>query len=127
MSVCPRAMSVVIRGQEFYDLQIYVAISWWKLGVDFVPADVTKVQYDITLLHWLKVEDVSGDRGVMKKVLREGDGWETPNEGAFVSVNIEYRVVTNGVAGDVVIKHEPFIFTVIDGAVAEGTRLGPTL
>mmetsp|Transcript_21300 Transcript_21300/g.30944 ORF Transcript_21300/g.30944 Transcript_21300/m.30944 type:complete len:526 (-) Transcript_21300:439-2016(-) len=89
-------------------------------GVDFVPADVTKVQYDITLLHWLKVEDVSGDRGVMKKILREGDGWETPNEGAFVSVNIEYRVVTEGVAGDVVIKHEPFIFTVIDGAVAEG-------
>mmetsp|Transcript_4459 Transcript_4459/g.13527 ORF Transcript_4459/g.13527 Transcript_4459/m.13527 type:complete len:531 (+) Transcript_4459:128-1720(+) len=89
-------------------------------GMENVPPEATKVEFDLTLLSWLKVEDLTGDRGVIKKILKEGDGWETPNEGALVTVSVAYRKLDNGVPGEVFEQHNPFIFKVIDGAVVDG-------
>lgn len=61
-------------------------------GVDFVPKDAEVVVYDITLVNWLKVEDLCGDGGVMKKIIKEGEGWERPNEGATVVADLTYSV-----------------------------------
>lgn len=42
-----------------------------------VPPDSSLV-FDIELLSWSSVRDVTGDGGVLKKILVEGEGWATP-------------------------------------------------
>nr|PNR37180.1 hypothetical protein PHYPA_020287 [Physcomitrium patens] len=44
-----------------------------------IPPD-TKLTFDIELLSWCSVKDVTRDGGVMKKVVREGKSWERPKE-----------------------------------------------
>lgn len=61
-------------------------------GAEFVPAGTECVHYELTLLRWLKMEDIFSDGTLMKKVLTEGEGWERPNEGAVVSINASYAV-----------------------------------
>jgi len=40
----------------------------------------TPLKFDIELLSWCSVKDVTNDGGVMKKILVEGKSWETPKE-----------------------------------------------
>lgn len=61
-------------------------------GVDYVPEGADMVVYDLKLVKWLKVEDVASDGGIMKKITKEGEGWERPNEGADVVVDLTYSV-----------------------------------
>lgn len=89
-------------------------------GVDFVPDDAKTVEYELTLRSWIKVDDLSEDGGVVKKVMKEGEGWEMPNEGALVTMKVAYRLLKNGKLGDVYEKHDPFMFKVSDGAVVDG-------
>lgn len=44
-----------------------------------VPPD-TPLKFDIELLSWCSVKDVTMDGGVLKKIVREGKSWETPKE-----------------------------------------------
>ncbi|KAH6828767.1 hypothetical protein C2S53_020224 [Perilla frutescens var. hirtella] len=44
-----------------------------------VPPNSTLV-FDVELISWYPIRDVSGDGGIMKKIVREGEGWATPNE-----------------------------------------------
>eukprot|EP00958_Prasinococcus_capsulatus_P003881 scaffold356_cov363-Prasinococcus_capsulatus_cf.AAC.3 len=50
-----------------------------------IPPDATLV-FEIELLHWKSVKDISGDGGIIKKVLAEGSGWEKPREKDEVQV-----------------------------------------
>ena len=44
-----------------------------------VPPNSTLV-FDVELISWCPIRDVCGDGDVVKKIVREGEGWATPNE-----------------------------------------------
>ena len=44
-----------------------------------IPPNATLI-YDIELLCWSPIRDLTGNGGIMKKVIREGEGWATPRE-----------------------------------------------
>ncbi|XP_076888135.1 peptidyl-prolyl cis-trans isomerase FKBP62-like isoform X2 [Bidens hawaiensis] len=52
-----------------------------------VPPNAT-LQITLELVLWKSVTDVTKDRKVMKKILKEGEGYEKPNEGAVVQVKL---------------------------------------
>lgn len=96
-------------------------------GVDFVPDGTPCVLYALTLLSWRKIEDIHSDGTLVKKVLKEGDGWERPNEGSTVSVNAKYflpcedsDLIVPPAAGDVAMAIENFEFKIGDGIVIDG-------
>ncbi|KAK6127204.1 hypothetical protein DH2020_039047 [Rehmannia glutinosa] len=43
-----------------------------------IPPNSTLI-FDVELISWYPIRDVSGDGGIMKKIIREGEGWATPN------------------------------------------------
>lgn len=93
-------------------------------GVDFIPSDTPCVEYDITLQNWLKVEDIHSDGTLVKKVLKEGDGWERPKEGSLVTIDAEYSVYdmsAGKVKSDVpFLKSDNVKFVIGDGDVLDG-------
>lgn len=42
---------------------------------------------DLELVSWKTVSNVTDDKKVVKKILKEGEGYERPNEGAVVKCN----------------------------------------
>lgn len=48
-----------------------------------VPANAT-LQITLELVSWKTVSEVTDDKKVIKKILKEGEGYERPNEGAVV-------------------------------------------
>ena len=44
-----------------------------------IPPDATLV-FDIELLSWASVRDTCGDGGILKRIVKDGDGWATPKE-----------------------------------------------
>lgn len=48
-----------------------------------IPPNAT-LQIDLELVSWKTVVVVTDDKKVIKKILKEGEGYERPNEGAVV-------------------------------------------
>lgn len=51
-----------------------------------VPPNAT-LDIDLELVSWKTVSNVTDDKKVIKKILKEGDGYERPNEGSVVKCN----------------------------------------
>jgi len=53
-----------------------------------IPANST-LQFEVELLNWVEETDVSSkkDGSVLKKVLKQGEGYDTPSEGSTVTVD----------------------------------------
>lgn len=51
-----------------------------------VPPNAS-LQITLELVSWKTVSDVTSDKKVIKKILKEGEGYERPNEGAIVKCN----------------------------------------
>ncbi|XP_057966653.1 peptidyl-prolyl cis-trans isomerase FKBP62-like isoform X2 [Malania oleifera] len=54
---------------------------------DAVPPNAT-LQITLELVSWKTVTEVTDDKKVVKKVLKEGEGYERPNEGAVVRLKL---------------------------------------
>lgn len=52
-----------------------------------VPPNAT-LDIDLELVSWKTVSNVTDDKKVIKKILKEGDGYERPNEGAVVKLKL---------------------------------------
>ncbi|KAI4356333.1 hypothetical protein L6164_000363 [Bauhinia variegata] len=52
-----------------------------------VPPNAT-LQITLELVSWKTVSEVTNDKKVMKKILKEGEGYERPNEGAVVKLKV---------------------------------------
>ncbi|MER0336310.1 hypothetical protein ABRZ81_24360, partial [Vibrio vulnificus] len=52
-----------------------------------VPANATLL-ITLELVSWKTVTEVTDDKKVIKKILKEGEGYERPNEGAVVQVKL---------------------------------------
>jgi hypothetical protein len=69
---------MICRGPEFETQSSYV---WDDDGV--VPPNAS-LQMDLELVSWKTVSDITKDMKVLKKILKEWDGYERPNDGAMV-------------------------------------------
>lgn len=59
-------------------------------GVVSLPEGTTAVEYRLTLDSWVKTEIMAADSSVIKQVLTDGEGWERPDEGASVCIDVAY-------------------------------------
>ncbi|CAA0838652.1 Peptidyl-prolyl cis-trans isomerase FKBP62 [Striga hermonthica] len=53
----------------------------------YVPPNAT-LQINLKLVSWKIVSDISHDKKILKKILREGEGYERPHDGATVRVKL---------------------------------------
>lgn len=44
-----------------------------------IPPNATLI-FDIEMISWSSIRDLTGDGGIMKKIIQEGEGWATPTE-----------------------------------------------
>ncbi|KAJ6808071.1 70 kDa peptidyl-prolyl isomerase-like isoform X1 [Iris pallida] len=56
-----------------------------------VPPNAT-LNIELELVSWKTVSEIGDDKKVLKKVLKEGEGYERPNEGAVVQVKLIGRL-----------------------------------
>ncbi|XP_034692937.1 70 kDa peptidyl-prolyl isomerase-like [Vitis riparia] len=56
-----------------------------------IPPNSTLI-YDIEMLSWNTIRDLTGDGGILKKIMTEGEGWATPKDGDEVLVKYEVRL-----------------------------------
>lgn len=55
-----------------------------------LPSD-SNLSIELELLSWKSVVDVTGDKKVLKKIMKAGEGFDRPNEGSLVKGNIAYN------------------------------------
>ncbi|XP_023748652.1 70 kDa peptidyl-prolyl isomerase [Lactuca sativa] len=75
-----------------------------------IPPNAT-LQFEIELLSWTKVKDISKDGCILKTIVTEGQNWQTPKDPDEVLVKYEVRLED----GSLVSKSEEVEFTVKDG------------
>ncbi|CAH8278884.1 unnamed protein product [Arabidopsis lyrata] len=86
-----------------------------------IPPNAT-LQIDLELVSWKTVVEVTDDKKVIKKILKEGEGYERPNEGAVVKLKLIGKLQD----GTVFMKkgyeedEEPFEFKTDEEQVIEG-------
>uniref|UniRef100_A0A2P2L1Y0 peptidylprolyl isomerase n=1 Tax=Rhizophora mucronata TaxID=61149 RepID=A0A2P2L1Y0_RHIMU len=56
-----------------------------------IPPNAT-LTFDIELLSWSSIRDLTGDGGILKKVVKDGEGWAAPRDGDEVFVKYEARL-----------------------------------
>ncbi|KAK9158926.1 hypothetical protein Scep_005500 [Stephania cephalantha] len=82
-----------------------------------------ELHFEIELIDFSKVKVVSEDFGVVKKVISEGEGWETPRE----PYELKVRISAKTGAGKLIFSHkegEPFFFTFGRSEVPKGLEMG---
>ncbi|RWR79920.1 peptidyl-prolyl isomerase-like protein [Cinnamomum micranthum f. kanehirae] len=85
-----------------------------------VPPNAS-VLIELELVSWKTVSEVTKDKKVMKKILKEGEGYERPNDGAVVKVKLIGRLQD----GTIFLKkghdeEEPFEFKTDEEQVIDG-------
>ncbi|XP_059632083.1 peptidyl-prolyl cis-trans isomerase FKBP62-like [Cornus florida] len=85
-----------------------------------VPPNAT-IQIILELVSWKTVSEITNDKKVLKKILKEGEGYERPNDGAVVQVKLIGKLQN----GTIFMKkghddEEPFEFKVDEEQVIDG-------
>ncbi|CAN6282877.1 unnamed protein product [Urochloa humidicola] len=88
---------------------------------DGFPKD-DELQFEIEMLDFFKAKVVADDLGVVKKIIDEGKGWETPREPYEITAWITARTAD----GKEIIpsKKEPYFFTIGKSEVPKGLEMG---
>ncbi|CAK8578440.1 unnamed protein product [Lathyrus sativus] len=92
-----------------------------SLGDDGAVPPNASLQIDLELVSWKTVSDISKDGKVLKKILKEGEGYERPNDGAVVQVKLIGKLED----GTVFLKKghdddQPFEFKIDEEQVIDG-------
>ncbi|CAI9297453.1 unnamed protein product [Lactuca saligna] len=80
-----------------------------------VPANAT-LQITLELVSWNIVSNITTDKKVVKKILKEGEGYERPNEGAIVQLTLIGKLQD----GTIFFKADPFDFKTDEEQVIDG-------
>ncbi|XP_037497494.1 peptidyl-prolyl cis-trans isomerase PASTICCINO1 isoform X2 [Jatropha curcas] len=83
----------------------------------------SELHYEIEMIDFSKVKVVTEDLGVIKKVINEGQGWESPRE----PYEVQIRVLAKTGNGKVILSQmqgEPYFFTIGKSEVPKGLELG---
>ncbi|KAK4748235.1 hypothetical protein SAY87_014821 [Trapa incisa] len=86
------------------------------------PKD-NELHFEIEMIDFAKAKVISDDFGVVKKVLDEGEGWETPREPYEVKARISARTAE----GKLIVSHsegEIYCFTFGKSEVPKGLEMG---
>lgn len=75
---------------------------------------------DLELISWKTVTEIGDDKKILKKVLKEGEGYERPNEGAVVEVKIIGKLQDGTVFTKKGHDEEPFKFKTDEEEVIAG-------
>ncbi|CAD6245936.1 unnamed protein product [Miscanthus lutarioriparius] len=84
-----------------------------------VPPNAT-LHIDLELVSWKTVTEIGDDKKILKKVLKEGEGFERPNEGAVVEVKITGKLQDGTVFTKKGNDEEPFKFKTDEEEVIDG-------
>ncbi|KAL6900905.1 hypothetical protein ACP4OV_005581 [Aristida adscensionis] len=84
-----------------------------------VPPNATLL-IDLELVSWKTVTEIGDDKKILKKVLKEGEGYERPNEGAVVQVKITGKLQDGTVFSKKGHEEEPFEFKTDEEQVIDG-------
>ncbi|MQL70377.1 hypothetical protein Taro_002706 [Colocasia esculenta] len=84
-----------------------------------VPPNAT-LSVELQLVSWRTVTEVTDDKKVVKKILKEGEGYEKPNDGAVVTVKLTGKLQDGTVFDRRGHDEEPFEFKTDEGQVIEG-------
>ncbi|KAH9675196.1 peptidylprolyl isomerase [Citrus sinensis] len=76
-----------------------------------IPSNSSLV-FDIELLSWSAIRDITGDGGILKKIIKEGEGWATPRDNDEVLVKYEARLQNGALVSE---SNEGVEFRVFDG------------
>ncbi|XP_042451820.1 peptidyl-prolyl cis-trans isomerase PASTICCINO1-like, partial [Zingiber officinale] len=81
-----------------------------------------ELHFEIEMIDFHKVKVVSEDLGVVKKIISEGQGWETPREPYEVKARIDVKTVD----GKIIVSHidEPYSFTIGKSELPKGLEVG---
>ncbi|KAI3910440.1 hypothetical protein MKX01_034834 [Papaver californicum] len=82
-----------------------------------------ELHFEIELLDFSKVKVITDDFGVVKKVIDEGEGWESPREPYEVKARISAKE-SNGKLIVLKTRGEPFFFTFGKAEVPKGLEMG---
>ncbi|KAI3470072.1 hypothetical protein Pfo_026735 [Paulownia fortunei] len=90
-------------------------------GDEFLVPPNATLQINLELVSWKTVSDISNDQKILKKILKEGEGYERPNDGATVQVKLIGKLHD----GTVFVRkgydvEPPFEFKVDEEQVIEG-------
>lgn len=81
-----------------------------------------ELHFEIELIDFFKAKVVTDDLGVVKKVVQEGQGWESPREPYEVKAWISAKTVT----GKLIMSHtegEPYLFTFGKSELPKGLEM----
>ncbi|CAL1356551.1 unnamed protein product [Linum trigynum] len=82
-----------------------------------------ELHFEIEMIEFSKVKVVNEDLGVIKKVIADGQGWETPRE----PYEVQARISAKTADGKVILSHEqgePYFFTFGKSEVPKGLEMG---
>ncbi|XP_060674522.1 peptidyl-prolyl cis-trans isomerase PASTICCINO1 isoform X2 [Ziziphus jujuba] len=112
------------------EVAMYKMKSQLHYGEDDCPVSVRsdfpkedELHFEIEMIDFFKAKVISEDLGVVKKVITEGQGWESPREPYEVKAWISAKTCD----GKVIISHtqgEPFFFTFGKSEVPKGLEMG---
>ncbi|KAF8728781.1 hypothetical protein HU200_018059 [Digitaria exilis] len=88
---------------------------------DGFPKD-DELQFEIEMLDFFKAKVVAEDLGVVKKIIDEGKGWETPREPYEITARITARTADGKEI--LPLKNEPYFFTIGKSEVPKGLEMG---
>ncbi|WCJ19171.1 FKBP-type peptidyl-prolyl cis-trans isomerase family protein [Euphorbia peplus] len=82
-----------------------------------------ELHFEIEMIHFSKAKAVNDDLGVIKQVLNEGQGWESPRE----PYEVKARISAKTGDGKAILLHtqgEPYFFTFGKSEVPKGLEMG---
>lgn len=74
---------------------MFLSVSCCCLAPPTIPANAT-LKFDVELLSWENTQKVTEDKGVVKKIIKKGEGHNRPNENATVVVKYTAKVKETG-------------------------------
>ncbi|XP_068658160.1 70 kDa peptidyl-prolyl isomerase-like [Aristolochia californica] len=87
---------------------------------DFQVPTCSELIVDIELVSWKSVIDVTGDRKVVKKVIKVGEGYDSPSEGSLVNVKYTGKLEDGTIFERKGSNEEPFEFTCFGEQILDG-------
>ncbi|MFS7989035.1 putative peptidylprolyl isomerase [Helianthus anomalus] len=93
-------------------------------GNECVVPPNTALQITLELVSWKTVSEVTTDNKVLKKILKEGEGYDRPNDGAVVQVKLTGKLEDGTVFLKKGYDEVPFEFKIDEEQVIDGLDRG---